>query len=98
MGKEYTILVTIDRNLDEIIMKENLAINELLETAVFFISKDEILPYSQNADTIDIRCSLSKNIYLILNELAKNQGDYVNLISGQLIFEYYIKYIRYATS
>ena len=98
MDTEYTVLVTIDKNLDEIIKKEGLTIAELLEKAVYFISIDEMLPDLRDGDTIDKRCSFSKNLYLTLNELAKFQGDYVNLISGQLILEYYLKSIRYANS
>lgn len=84
--------------MGEIIQKEGLAITDLLTRAVYFVSKDEVFSWAGAEETVDERCSLSKNLYSELNELAKFRGEYVNLIAGQLVFEYYLKSIHYANS
>ncbi|MBE7412432.1 MAG: hypothetical protein L6Q54_08030 [Leptospiraceae bacterium] len=95
METRYTILITLDRNISDMIEKEGHSIPEILSKAAYFIHLEDNLSYLNTDEIVEYRCFLSKNLYLKLNELAKNQGDYLNLIAGQLIFEYYIKYLHY---
>ncbi len=95
MKNDYTLLVTLDKNLEEMLKKESKNIPELLEKAICFLQLEEFSPDLQISATVEKRCSLSKNNYFLLNELAKIQGDYVNLLAGKLIFEFYLRSISY---
>ena len=94
MEENYTILITLDRNLWEIILNFSPDRQNLLSDALEYPLTGEMEILQISAQETNIRIAVGKEQFIRLNKLCRRENNYINIIAGRQLTEYIINKIR----